>query len=335
MNEPLYIAGLDATIGTASLPVTNAVEAGHYEGARAEADGYLAVAREPVRAPFEMALQTAQAALAEAKCNSGSISAMAYASIHRHGHPRLWTPASWVQRHLDISGQVPALTVMQGCNGLLQSMIALHPLCTADDKQILLVGADRFENSGFDRWSSDYGLIYGDAAAALVLSKQTGFARVLHLALDGAPALEELHRDPAPTIETAQSWRDDYDVRRSKRAFLATHGHTGFTAPLNDALKRLHDGLLANPQWNGSVDWLFTPFVGNTVRVATYDAIFGPLGRHSGWDIGQSLGHLGTTDGWVGLENLRQRGLLKAGDRVLIVSAGVGFSCGLVLLEIL
>lgn len=332
----LYIAGLGVELGRDRLGVASAVADGIYSDETAATDGYSSVAREGARAPYEMALGAARAALAEAGGNVGALSGLVYASIHRHGQPRLWSPASWLQRQLGISGAVPVLAVQQGCNGLLQAMAAFGDTCrTQPMRPALFVGADRFEASGFDRWQSDYGLLYGDAAAALVISGHDGFARILHIAIDGAPELEELHRDPDFTSENPDSWRAEYDVRRSKKAFLSAYGQDGFTGPLNAALARLKADLLAHPAWNGSVKWVLTPFVGSKIRTATYEAVFGQLGRSSGWEIGKHLGHLGTTDGWVGLDEIRKSGAIEPGDRILIVSAGVGFSCGLALIEIL
>ncbi len=331
----LYIAGLASDLGADRLDVQAAVAQGLYPPETAAADGYVSVAREGARAPYEMALGAARMALAEAGAAGEDLAALVYASIHRHGQPRLWSAASWLQRQIGMPGTAPALAVQQGCNGLLQAMVAFADLCRANPRHpALFVGADRFEASGFDRWRSDYGLLYGDGAAAVALSGQGGFARLLHLALDGAPELEALHHDPAFTPEGPQSWQSEYDVRRSKKAFLATHGQAGFTGPLNSALSRLRQGLLADPAWTGQVDWVLTPFVGSNIRAKTYEAAFADLGRHSGWEIGKHLGHLGTTDGWVGFDALRKSGALGAGDRVLIVSAGVGFSCGLALMEL-
>jgi 3-oxoacyl-[acyl-carrier-protein] synthase-3 len=332
----LYLSGLAMELGQDRLPVTDAVAQGQYAADDATADGYVSVSREGLRAPYEMALVAAKCALAEARCNAGSLSAVVYASIHRHGQPRLWSPASWLQHQIGLRGSAPVLAVQQGCNGLLQAVVALAPLCRATPGQhVLLTGADRFEASGFDRWGSDYGLIYGDAAVAVTLSAQEGFARLLHLAIDGAPELEALHRDAAPSPETPESWLHEYDVRRSKKTFLIAQGLDGFITPLNAALARLRADLLAHPSWNGPVEWVLTPFVGAKIREPTYEAAFGSLGRQSGWQIGKTLGHLGTADGWVGLTELRRHGMIKRGDRVLIISAGVGFSCGLALIEIL
>lgn len=345
----LYLAGLGAELGTERLAVSEAVAAGLYPEETAERDGYLSLSREPRRAPYEMALEAARAALDEAMAwpavapapaseGTGALvpGALVYASIHRHGQPRLWSPASWLQRQLGLPGDVPAIAVQQGCNGLMQAMILLAPQCRAHPRRpALCVGADRFEASGFDRWRSDYGLLYGDGAAAVALSASGGFAKLLHLAIEGVPALEEMHRDQTASPESPDSWIDEYDVRRSKKAFLARYGTAGFTDPLRAALERLKAGLLANPGWTGRADWLFTPFVGANIRVPLYETIFGPLARASGWEIGRTLGHLGTIDGWAGLARLREAGLTAPGDRVLILAAGVGFSCGLALIEFL
>jgi len=332
----LYIAGLSTKLGRDRLPVASAIADGIYPRETAEADGYSSIAREDTRTSYEMALDAARTAIAEASGDAVDLAGLVYASIHRHGQPRLWSPASWLQRQLDIPGSVPVLAVQQGCNGLLQAMIALGDTCRMQPaRPALFVGADRFEASGFDRWRSDYGLLYGDAAAAVVISGRSGFARILHLAVDGAPELEELHRDSDFVPEGPDSWRSEYDVRRSKKAFLSAYGQDGFVRPLNAALTRLKADLLASPAWNGQVEWVLTPFVGSKIRSATYEAAFAQLGRRSGWEIGKNLGHLGTTDGWVGLEEIRRSGAIARGERILIVSAGVGFSCGLALIEML
>lgn len=326
----LFLAGLAARTGSQRLMVADAVAAGSYEAERAAEDGYVSVVQEPDAAPYEIAIQVAEKALDEADLSPESV---VYGSIHRHGQARLWSPASWLQHKLGLSGNVPALAIQQGCNGLMQA--AVMTMNQGNMESALFVGADCFNNSGFDRWRSDYGLIYGDAAAAFVLSRKAGFARVLHIAIDGVPALEELHRDSDPQPESPTSWQTEYDVRRTKRSFLKAHGTAGFADPLVEALQRLRCNLERNPKWRGEADILLTPFVGNKTRRSTYEHVFGHLAPRNAWDIGKTLGHLGTTDAWVGLDHLRQQGSLQSGQHALIISAGVGFSCSATLLEIL
>lgn len=328
----LFIAGLAAKIGSEKLSVIDAVRNGQYESERAKDDGYLSVVQETNAAPYEMAAEVSRLALNEA---GQEPEMLVYGSIHRHGQPRLWSPASWLQRELGMSGATPTLAIQQGCNGLMQAVNMTMGQPSGPFQTGLYVGADCFNGSGFDRWGSDYGLIYGDAAAAFVLSRSNGFARILHSTLDGVPELEELHRDSDASFEGPDSWQTEYDVRRTKRAFLSKHGTAGFAESLVASLHRLRAGLEANPSWRGMADVLLTPFVGNKTRLATYEKVFGPLAQRNFWEIGRSLGHLGTTDGWVGLQLLRERGELTAGQHVLIVSAGVGFSCSITLLKIL
>lgn len=328
----LYLAGLAARTGSQTLSAADAVARGAYEHARATDDGYLSVVQEPDAAPYEMAADAAKAALAE---TDATPEMLIYGSIHRHGQPRFWSPASWLQQELGMAGHIPALAIQQGCNGLMQALAMTMDLPNNGMNAALFVGADCFHKSGFDRWRSDYGLIYGDAAAAFVLSRDKGFARILETALDGVPALEVLHRDPEFASEDQSSWQTEYDIRRTKRAFLADAGTGGFAEPLVAALERLRVKIESHPQWRGRADILLTPFVGNKTRTMTYEHVFGHLATRSTWDIGQRLGHLGTTDGWVGLDHLRRTGALEPGQHVLIVSAGVGFSCSATLLEIL
>ena len=326
----LFLAGLAAKTGSIRLTVADAISSGVYEAERALDDGYESVVYEPDAAPYEMAAEVAEQALREA---NQSPSLVVYGSIHRHGQARLWSPASWLQHQLELSGEVPALAIQQGCNGLIQAVAMT--MTEGNTDSALFVGADCFHSSGFNRWGSDYGLVYGDAAAAFVLSRKSGFARMLQTKIDGVPALEELHRDPNPSPETQTSWQTEYDVRRTKRAFLQAHGAEAFADPLVAALQRLRSDLEQNPHWRGEADILLTPFVGDKTRNATYEHVFGHLAPRNAWEIGKTLGHLGTTDAWVGLDQLRQQGALHSGQHVLIISAGVGFSCGATLLEIL
>lgn len=145
----LYLAGLAAVLGPDRLLVQSAIEDGIYARETAEADGYLSIAREGTLTFYEMALGAAQAALSEAGGDAADLAGLVYASIHRHGQPRLWSPASWLQRQLGIPGTVPVLAVQQGCNGLLQAIVALREMCQTDAaRSVLFAGADRFEASG-------------------------------------------------------------------------------------------------------------------------------------------------------------------------------------------
>jgi 3-oxoacyl-[acyl-carrier-protein] synthase-3 len=53
------------------------------------------------------------------------------------------------------------------------------------------------------------------------------------------------------------------------------------------------------------------------------------------WEFSRTVGHLGAGDQIAGFNDLLERGELAAGDRVLFVGGGSGFSCTCAVVEIL
>ncbi|XCM28672.1 3-oxoacyl-[acyl-carrier-protein] synthase III C-terminal domain-containing protein [Streptomyces parvus] len=54
----------------------------------------------------------------------------------------------------------------------------------------------------------------------------------------------------------------------------------------------------------------------------------------SNWELSRTVGHLGAGDHFAGLDHLRETGQVGAGDRVLLVGGGTGYSCSSAVLEI-
>jgi len=328
----MYLSGLDITLPARRITTVQAIEASEYDTPNAERDGYLGAAIEDKLYPADMALHAARKALAESGHAPEQVATLSYASIHRHGHARLWSPAAYLQHQLKIDNALP-VSIQHGCNGGFLALKLMAPHIQADQVG-LLVTADRFAESGFNRWMGDYGLIYGDAAVAATVSAQSGFAKILHFDVCSLPALERLHRMPLPSPETAGSYFSEYDIRRTKKSFLEAFSREGFVEPIQRALTRLRNALLDKYNLREHpARWLIPPFVGNSIREETYEAHFGDLATHNAWQFGREIGHTGASDGLLGLHLLRQKGHLQPGDRVLIISAGAGFSCSVVLLE--
>ncbi|KKC98479.1 ketoacyl-ACP synthase III family protein [Photobacterium halotolerans] len=328
----MYLSGLDITLPARRMTTQQAIEAREYDVPNAERDGYFSAAIEDELYPADMGLLAAQKALAESGHAPEQVATLSYASIHRHGHARLWSPAAYLQHQLKVDHALP-VSIQHGCNGGFLALKLMAPHIQAD-RVGLLVTADRFSESGFNRWLGDYGLIYGDAAVAATVSAQSGFAKILHFDICSLPALERLHRLPLPSPETTDSYLSEYDIRQTKKSFLEAFSREGFVQPIQQALTRLRHSLLN--QYNLSerpARWLIPPFVGNSIREETYEAYFGDLATHNAWQFGREIGHTGASDGLLGLHLLRQSGQLQSKDRVLVISAGAGFSCSVVLLE--
>jgi 3-oxoacyl-[acyl-carrier-protein] synthase-3 len=334
-STPLYVAGLAAWLPDERMTVPDAVAAGLYDADEAAGDGYLSASTEKSAFPPQMALAAARDSLADAGISGSQLGLLAYASIHRHGHPRIWPPASYLQSELDGPQSLP-LSLQQGCNSMFIALqLARQGFASGNDAPALIVAADRFEASGFERWSADYGLVYGDAAMAITLSPRAGFARLLHLGVVSVPALEQMHRHETPVPETALSHVTEYDVRATKKSFLQRHSREAFMQPLLAGLQRLRaDLLVAHDLRREPADWFVPPFVGDRIRVPVYEKTFAELASANAWAIGREIGHTGAGDAFLALWRLRSAGQLRAGQRVLLVSAGAGFSCAVALLQI-
>ncbi|CAB3756362.1 ketoacyl-ACP synthase III family protein [Paraburkholderia solisilvae] len=320
------------------VTIDEAIRQGWYGDAEHAKDQYLSVAVEREWWPAEMALATARTALQTAGADGGSVDQLAYASIHRHGNARLWQPAAYLQSALG-APQALAFSLSHGCNGMfVAARLALATLRGDPGRHTLVVGADRFGTSSFDRWRGDYGVLYGDAAAAAVFGSTPGFARVLHLSIAGVPELEGMHRHIAAHVEYADDSTHaqlEFGVRASKKAFMERYGRERFFEAIGAALSRLRDDVLERFALHAQpADWLITPHLGETISAPLYVGMFSEFARQSFAEYGQRIGHTGTADQFVSLAALARSGRLENGQRVLLIGSGAGFSCGLMLLDI-
>src|SRR5690606_16691271 len=115
-------------------------------------------------APPEMAVEASRRTLAEAGVPAGDLGLVLHAWIHYQGHD-LWSPARVIADRLGAGSATP-VGVQQVCNGgaaaveLAAARLFLEPgLGPA-----LITTADAFLDPGFDRWTGDYGIGYGDGA---------------------------------------------------------------------------------------------------------------------------------------------------------------------------
>jgi 3-oxoacyl-[acyl-carrier-protein] synthase-3 len=331
----LYINACESYIPKHSVSVAEAVANEWYDAGDAEADGYRSATVETEYWPGDMAVLAAQKALHNAEIAELDLSLLTYSSIHRHGHKQLWQPAAYIQHQL-LATNAMALSVQHGCNALMLSVALALDHCRAQPKRkALLVSSDRFEHSYFDRWQSDYGLIYGDAAVAVVMSTDIGPFKVLYYDQMSVPSLESMHRNPEPEPETEASLSRQYDIREAKKAYLVLNGRETFEQTLSSALKTLRHRLIEHTELQHHMaDWLVLPNVGKRVLNSVYQPVFADLAIGDLWQAGQQIGHAGASDQFIGLSLLAESGELRPGHLILLVGAGAGFSCSVLLLQV-
>ncbi|SCF77813.1 ketoacyl-ACP synthase III family protein [Streptomyces sp. Cmuel-A718b] len=321
----------------ARLSAEGAVKSGRYEAEEHAANRIVSVPAadaEPGPAPSapEMAVRAARIALDRAGEAAEKVSTVFHSHLWFQG-AELWAPASYIADRTGFPG-VPAFGLQQSCNaGIAAIELAAGRLGTAD--AALLTTADRFTGPSFDRWRCERGLVYGDGGTALVLSATGGFARLLSTATHVDNSLESISR-AARLADDPAAVESPLDLSAAADAYARDHGNTRLTAlrmaEIADASVRR---ALADADISLSdVDRVVLVSTGRSRMRWQLELQLGVPEKISNWELSRTVGHLGAGDHFAGLDHLRETGQVGAGDRVLLVGGGTGYSCSSAVLEI-
>ncbi len=324
MPDQIYLAGAAAWLPPAES-AKQATARGDYAEEDLAANGIRCV---PVAGatdtPPDMAARAAATALARAG-TPADIGLVLHASLYHQGRDHFWSAASYVQRAVEVRGAT-AVNVGQMSNGGMAAIeLAAGCLRGGRAAAALVTTADRFCLPGFDRWRADYGIVYGDGAAAAVLSTVGGFARLTGLRTLTDATLEQLHRGTAPLTDTTGA--GPVDVRRAKREYVTSVGLESVLRRSGQGAAAVVDGALAEAGYRRSeLSVVVLPNLGHQLLAGQY---LGPLGLSAeqtlmGW--GAHTGHLGPGDQLAAVAHLVESGRVRPGDRVLLLGAGGGFS---------
>jgi 3-oxoacyl-[acyl-carrier-protein] synthase-3 len=322
----LTLAGTGSYLPDTRIDLAVAAERYPDDRDRILATGYATVAAEESLYPADMALIAAERALAAAGVKPTDLRLLMVTGIHRHGHKRLWSPASWLQSKLGCPGALP-FTVNQGCNAQMLGLdLAASFLGGSGGGPALIVATDRFGDSGFDRFTADFGIVYGDGAAAAVLTTEPEAAgwRVLASRTVSDPGLEGLHRAAEPAPERADLLDAEHDVRSAKRRFLSEHGLDKLRESTRAAVKEISRALLPDGD-DPRLRRVIYPNLGLKLLEENYFPEFPGGADTSLWSFGRTVGHLGSGDQIAGLDHLAGEEF-EPGDRLLLLGAGAGFT---------
>ncbi|RZQ60926.1 ketoacyl-ACP synthase III family protein [Amycolatopsis suaedae] len=326
MRTPdLYFGGIGSFLPP-SVPVGQAVADGRYPAEEAEAHGYAGAAVAGDRPAPEMALEAAHTAVKRAGQQPGELDLLLYTNTWHQG-PDGWPPQAYLQRHLT-GGTVPAMEVRQGCNGMFGALELAASYLRADPARqaALLVAADNYGTPLIDRWRLGFGLVVGDAAAAVVLTTRPGFARLLSVCSVTAPEGEDLHRSGEPLFPPSAT------VGRTQD-FGARLDHYRANPPEGArVLMRMPDYTLdVARQAAGEAgieleDLARVAYVNHSREVVEYRCmeLLGLPMSKSTWEFGRTIGHCGAADQILALEHLVTTGQLAPGDHVLMLGQAPG-----------
>ncbi|MFF5183952.1 ketoacyl-ACP synthase III family protein [Streptomyces sp. NPDC000345] len=326
--DNIWIAGTGGTLGEFE-PVAAAVADGRYSAEAAESTGMISYAR-ATQAPPEMAVTAGRQAVKDAVEKGARIDTDTVL-LHSHGHFQgidLWPAACWIARELlgEHVDSTPT-TVNAWSNGSLAALdvAASTLLARPDVPSALITLADRFAPPT-DRFHTSPGMVFGDGAAAGVVTRDGGRLRLRSLVSRTDTVLEGLSRGAEPFRTSPEG---QPDMRRRTREFLASGEvslrdvHTRVADCTRRVVARALDeaGVGAD-----GIDWFLTPFVGRTLYRESFVRPLGITPRNTVHELGLTIGHLGPCDQMYGLDHLLRNDLLERGDRILVIGTGMGFT---------
>jgi 3-oxoacyl-[acyl-carrier-protein] synthase III len=293
----------------------------------------------------EMALRAARNALERCGQPPHELDLLLYADSWHQG-PDGWQPQYYLQHHL-VGGDVLAVEIRHGCNGMFSAMELAAGYLLAGCSQVkghtrtaLLVAADNFGTPMMNRWQAGPGYVAGDGASSMVLSTGPGFAQLLAVRSAAIAEAEEMHRGdeplfpPGPTIGHPL----DFTARNAefRRRMLADGSGTAVLVRIHQRTLELVEETLAEAgaRLHDISRVAYMNYSREIVEQRCMAALGMPMSR-STWDFGRSLGHLGASDQVISLDHLLETGALKPDDHMLMLGIGPGVTISCAVLRIL
>jgi 3-oxoacyl-[acyl-carrier-protein] synthase-3 len=332
-HERVFLNGFGSHVPPV-VPVADVVLSGQLREADRVKIGVTGVAiSDPGETPPEMAVHAAAKALKNAQLTPDEIDLLVFGCVW---DPEHLAPAAYVHHHLGVNPAATAFEIRQGCNGALTGMatagwhLGAHP----GAGPVLLTTADRFLAPAWDRYSARDGYLWGDAASAVVLSREEGPVRLLSTASRSMSETEEVGRRSALSLgdpDKLPGVRLRQEFNMYKRL-----GPQNVRSGLQNAMRDVVAQALGDAET--TMDRAARVLVPNMGEQWRTWALLEPLGitedRTTWTDHGRHLGHTGLADQLLALEDLLDRGELASGDQVVLASFAVGFTVAAAVVEV-
>lgn len=336
-DPPIGVAGCRAWLPKTTETAEEAVAATRISSRDAARNGYVELPCSLDLSAPEMAVLAAQSTLERAGWNADSLGLMAHAHIYYQGHD-FWSPVAYIQNRLRAVNAI-GYSLAQMCNGGTGALELAAARLAADGeiRRALVTTADRFAGPAFDRWSSDYGVAYGDGATALLLGHDPGPARLLASVTVLRGDLERMHRGDDQFADAPRSGSGPVSARRTKKAFLAQAGRDAFAVAARDSLQDVIRRALDEAgvdSGDPAVRWCLSPRLGRQVLDEAYRPVLAVNSHVTVPAWGAHTGHLGAGDVMANLADLLAGDDARSGDIALLIGAGAGFSWSCTVAEV-
>ncbi|MEY9877202.1 3-oxoacyl-[acyl-carrier-protein] synthase-3 [Streptacidiphilus sp. MAP12-33] len=331
LTRELGLAAVTAYFPTARQGAEEAMALGLVDAEDAETLGRPELPVSADLAPPEMAVAAGRQALEEAGVDPARVGLLVHSWMHHQGHD-IWSAPHYVAHQLGAERAQP-VGVQQQCNGGVAALetAAARLLVDPSIDHALVTTGDRFVEPGWRRWTSDYGIAFGDAATALLLHErddETDMFTLSGIAIAAAPELEEMHRGDDPFSTDTRPDGEHADLRRRKKAYLARRGIEGFAKAGALKLRQVVTESLADAGLEPDdqrIACVALPRLGRKTITDIYAPAVAAITGAPVHDYGHT-GHLGTGDAAASLAEFRQRRLVPAGQYGVVLTAGGGFT---------
>jgi 3-oxoacyl-[acyl-carrier-protein] synthase-3 len=325
-----------------SYSTESAVADGSLDADTREKNGWTGTAvAGDISAP-DMAVIATKEALSRSRYSGEDLALILYGGTGIQGIPG-WPAHHYVQRRA-IGGTAAAVGIDAACNSTLLgfSLAAGYLSLLPGPRAALIAGADNWGSPGFDRYgyadgATDRGSNLGDAASAVIVSTETGFARVESLVNGSLPDFEGMFRLPGPLFPLRFDLATAGDVAARTRSFIRRYPEK--LPKLMSDFIRIRRNLIVNALADADIGMSdvrrVTHVFSGTSRYI--EALLSPFGMPSETgmlDYGRDLGHLSVSDHPAALTHLIVTGQIGVGDRVLMVNNGTGMSLTVAVIRI-
>ncbi len=331
--DNLYLAGLGSWL-PAATPAREAVDTGLLDAERFKTLGYTSISVADDVAPPDMAVDAVRSALDRAGVTRRDVALLLHGSLWFQGLD-IWPAASYVADRTGLAA-VPAYDVQQRCNiGLGAVELAAATLGVSRGTAAVVSTADRFSPPAVDRWNMHDFNVYGDGGTAMVLSTRSGFARIRSTATVADNGLEGQTRGDAPFTTASPAAAEPVDLLARSTAYARTNDSVQTSIRIGRVLVMARNAALKEAGVKANqIRRVVTPATGRLPGDSQLHDLLGVPESATTWEYGQTTGHVGGGDWALGLEHLLRTGALAAGDHVLLLGGGAGYTCTAAVVEI-
>lgn len=338
-SPAIHISGIGVELPE-SVSVQDAAALGLYPVEEIEAHDLAGAAVAGDLPAPEMALRAARLAFSRCDVRPTDVDLLLYADSWHQG-PDGWYPQAHLQRHL-VGGSALAVEVRQGCGGMFSALDLALGYLRADPgrESALLVAADNYGTPLLDRWRAVPAAIFGDAATAVVLTKEPGFAEVLSVRHVTVPEAEQLHRGTLPLFPPSATTGETLDFTARLTEFRAVaRSIPGALAAFESINTRMQEITLAAVKDAGiELSDITRVAFTHMSRLVLQQRALQELGlrpEQTAWEFARTVGHLGASDQFAAFDHLLTAGELGPGDHLLMMSISPGFTLSAAVIKVL